>query len=354
MSHGIQKQLQVSYSDLISGQIDIGGRDIVIGFNEAPFRESVSDVFDIDSKLNARLLTYFLPAVSLARMQNRRPQLLIASGLFMALRWSAKSLEERKIMTINNHIKLDFLKSFFDTFFPDTFSVIEYIKVHDFLKFPEQAIDAFWNELKKRHPQELLPLEIKLLSFVGKRVEQNSGQVVAAAADLSSSQRHSLQTAIRYAISHIFTLADVYVDDDYIHNPRGYCTIGGHQEKYFNIVRTLAYQNQDLLRELFSVGRKFHIMDNILVTIDDPVAPAYNGATRSKNNGKHTLLDEVTFENELPVSYYDTRPRLLPSMKYFYTLVPKGEYEKFWSGYKSRYEDLKKRYAEAYEISEKF
>lgn len=348
MSQGIQKQMQVSYADLVSGTMDIGGRDIVIGFNEAPFRESSPGVFDIDSKLNARLPSYFLPAVSLAKMQNRRPQLLIASGLFMALRWSAKSLEERKVMTINNHIKLDFLKSFFDRFFPDTFSVIEYIKVHDFLKFPEEAIDAFWEELERRHPTELHPLKQKLLSFVGATFEPE--QSLAAAAELSPDQKNSLQTAIRYAISHIFTLADVYVDDDYIHNPRGYCTIGGHQEKYFNIVRTLAYQNQDLLRELFSVGHKFHVMDNVLVTIDDAVTPAYNGATRSKNNGKHTLLDEVTYENELPLSYYETRPRLLPSMDYFYSLVSKEEYEKFWQEYQLRYFDLKKRYAEAYNI----
>jgi hypothetical protein len=41
-------------------------------------------------------------------------------------------------------------------------------------------------------------------------------------------------------------------------------------------------------------------------------------------------------------------------MDYIYEFVTKERYQEFWNSYKPRYFDLKKRYREAYKLSEDF
>ena len=83
-------EIPVSRSELKNRHIDIGERTLIIGFNEPRFKKSKKnlEIGDIDSKLNARMITYFLPAVEIARMQNKRPRYFVMSALNSALKYS--------------------------------------------------------------------------------------------------------------------------------------------------------------------------------------------------------------------------------------------------------------------------
>lgn len=146
-------QLTLNRDELKNTDIDIEGKTIIIGFNEPKFKKSKKDIdeADIDSKLNARFITYFLPAIEVAKKQRKRPRFFIVSGLNMALKWNAETEEQKKIMMANNAIKIDFLKSFFEKFFPDDFSLIEYIIPQDILKVPEEKFLSLWKLIEKKY-----------------------------------------------------------------------------------------------------------------------------------------------------------------------------------------------------------
>ena len=101
--------------------------------------------------------------------------------------------------------------------------------------------------------------------------------------------------------------------------------------------------------ELLPAG-EISFFDNMKVIIETPekLPPPYNGAHREVK-GKDDL-DEVTYENSRGLGYYDDRPRHKIAMNYVYSLIPRADYEKFWNEYRIRYEDLKQRHLEAYEI----
>ena len=85
---------------------------------------------DLDSKLNARLPSYFY-LITIAKEQHRRPRLYVISGLNMALKWNAQTERQRKIMMIDNNLKLDFLRTFLEKYFYDDFSMVEYVIAQD-------------------------------------------------------------------------------------------------------------------------------------------------------------------------------------------------------------------------------
>ena len=162
--------------------------------------------------------------------------------------------------------------------------------------------------------------------------------------------KEKLQSAFKYALAHLFACGDINIGSDFSHNPKGYCSIGEHNEAVFNVVRSIGYK---ILKEVGEIIFDQEIMafENMKVVIDEAganVPPAYNGAFRKSRDEQ--WLDEVTYENEQSLSYYDGRPRLAPAMEYLYKLVPKDEYEAFWNSYQKRYFDLKRRYFEAYKV----
>ena len=124
-----------------------------------------------------------------------------------------------------------------------------------------------------------------------------------------------LLSAFRYAVLHLFALGDVNLDYDFIHNEKGYCSIGEHQELIFNVVREIGYE---ILKDIGEIvfEREVHCFKNPKIIIQDKgrVPPPYNGSFRS--NGNKNWLDEVTYENGNDISYYDTRPRLKPHMDF--------------------------------------
>lgn len=341
------KQLVIPRKDLKKENIDIEDKTIIIGFNEPKFKKSKKDLQegDIDSKLNARFITYFLPAVEIARMQKKRPRFCIVSGLNMALKWNADTEEQKKIMMANNAIKFDFLKTFFETFYVDDFSLIEYIIPQDVLKVPESRFLEFWNLIEKKHPEELEEIRFQFTKFLFPK-EFN----VKTYADLNEEQKEKLKTvdasvAFKYAIGHLFVLGDVNFEGNYIHNPNGYISVGGEAEIFFNVVRDLAYKILKDSGELFD--KQIIVYDNYKIILENEhkVPPPYNGMFEKKD------LLEVTYENEKSLDFYDTQEKLKSQMDYMYeNLISRKEYENFWNDYRKKYFDLKARYKEAYNI----
>lgn len=341
-------------SDLKNFSIDIGGRDILIAFNEPAFRFSREDLLegDIDSKLNARLVSYFLPAVEIARKQKRRPRMFIVSGLNMALKWNAKNEKQKKIMTIDNNLKMDFLREFFNKFFPNDFSIIEYVVAQDPIKIPEDKLLSLWKVLERRYPEQIAELKLTLAKYKKSRLFSNK-ELSEEALSFLNSNDIDLINAFKYAIAHIFALGDLNFEGNNIHNSIGYLTIGGPTEKPFNILRELSLKVlQDIAEIIFE--RDVLYLDNIKMIIENeknnPVP--YNGFFKSTSN--KTELVEVTFENEEPLSLYDNHQKLKGDMEYLHTLISKNEYAEFWNGYKKRYFELKERYREAYDLKEDF
>ena len=327
--------------------VDIGGRDVLIGFNEAPPRPGKEDQA-IYSQLNARLPAYFLPTVDLAQHQHRRPQLYIVSGINMAMRWNARTEGERLVLLINNKLKFAYLKAFFERFYPDHFSVIEYVVSQDPLRINNEQFTAIWRELKMRFPKRIRTVE-ELLARFRKPALFNRAVSKALLDRYIDEYQEEFESAVKYAVSHLFVLADINFDGNYYLNPNGFATIGGHQEAVFNEVRNLAFELLSKDSGLLQ-GNEVLIRDNVQIVLEEKenVPPAYNGATKGK--GSKRELDEVTYENARSLSYYSKRPKLKPEMDYLYDHVDRDTYERFWNDFRPQYEMLKARYEEAYKM----
>ncbi len=326
----------IKHDDLFKKNIDIKSSDIIIGINEPAFKKSNTKMLiaDLDSPLNARLITYFLPAVQIARMQSKRPRLIIITGINVALKYNSNNEHQRKIMYRNNILKLQFIDDTLKYFFPDVFSIVEIRQTFDFMKITENKLDELWEISEKRYPEKIKILKDKLIQF----------------SNINGQNENNIKNAFRYAIIHLFALGDINIDNDFIHNNSGYCSIGEHQELYFNTIRNIGY---DILKDIGEIffEREVHCYKNLKIIIEDEghVPPPYNGSFRSSRD--KTFLDEVTFENSKPLSYYDDRPRLKPHMDYLYKIIPKDKYNEYWKNYKDKYLKLKKRYNEAYNIN---
>lgn len=343
-----QRQIIIPREHLHSEKIDIGGRTLVTAFNEPKFRNpKYIQSHELDSKLNARLATYFLPAVELSRMQKKRSRLMIVSGINMALLWNAKNDEERKIMLANNSIKIDFLKQFFETFFSEDFSLVEFVVSQDPLKVSHDKFLALWNTIEKKYPEELKQVRFQLTKFLHPKKFN-----VASYADLDEERIKEMNNtditqAVKYAITHLFVFADINFKGNYIHNPNGYASFGGKNEEFFNIVRELAFTISKEYGELI-FDQEIEAFDNIKIVLEHEYKqpPPYNGSYTKEQ------LNEVTFENERSLDYYDNIKGLSAEMNYMYEhILPKAAYEQFWNAYRDRYLQLKSRYREAYEIS---
>ena len=212
---------------------------------------------------------------------------------------------------------------------------------------------SLWKVLERRYPKEIKDLKLTLAKY--KRPQLFNTETLSHEADkfLASSDA-DLIGAFKYAVSHLFVLADINFEGNYIHNPTGYLTIGGPTEETFNAIRGMALQVlEDIAEVVFE--RDVIYKDNMRLIIDSKThAPVpYNGSFESYGNDK-LRLGEVTYENSEPLSFYDGRDKLKPDMEYVYSLVGRDEYEEFWNDYKTRYFELKNRYREAYNLSEDF
>lgn len=333
-------QLVLEREALKRTPIDIGGRDIIIGFNEPALKFSKPSLEegDLDAKLNARLPAYFLPAVEVARMQAKRPRFWIVSGLNMAFKWNAKTERQKKIMAIDNRLKFDFLRTFFERFFPADFSVIEYTVAQDVLRVPEEKLLFLWALIEERHKEDIARLKLILARFKKPH----------------DFEHDDLVDAFKYAISHIFVFGDVNFEGNYILNPNGFLSIGGHQERIFNQIREYTIE---MIRERGEsiLGQKIIFQDNLKLVLENAIStpPPYGGSF--SGSGERRDYDEVIFENGRSLEFYDSHEKLQYEMRYMYEqLVPRQKYHDFWESYRERYFDLKARYREAYELAEDF
>jgi len=346
-------QLILKREDLKTAEIDIGGRDIIIGFNEPAFKvSSEGSEADLDSKLNARLITYFLPTIEVAKKQ-KKPRLILVSGLNIALKWNAKTETEKQIMKINNRLKFDFLKSFFAKFYPEVFSSVECVVAQDPIKISEDKLLEVWRLIEKRHPDEIFEIKLQLAKFRKPKLFNDENLSVEATEYLNSNDQN-LQNSFKYAISHLMALGDVNFESNFVHNPIGYLSIGGSQEKTFNVVRTYAYellQSQD--EDFF--GRKIILKNNLKLIIENPekTPPPYNGYYRK--NGDRLFLDEVTFENNRDLGFYNEHKKLKSEMEYLYqNFVSRDDLAKYWTEYRKTYFGLKEEFQRECGLEEEF
>jgi hypothetical protein len=352
---GSAKDIVVSRQKLNAHKWDIGGRDLFVAFNEPAFRFSRKNLLegDLDAKLNARLPSYFLPLVAVAMKQPKRPRMFVVSGLNMALKYNAQNDRQKTIMMINNYLKLDFLRVFFETFFADQFSIIEYIVAQDPIKIPDDKLLMLWKVLERRHPQQIEELKLTFAKYKRPRLFGGPELSEEAKAFLNS-QEEELIGAFKYAVSHLFVMADINFEGNYIHNPVGYLSVGGSNEKEFNVIRQLAFDTlQDIAELVFE--REVIYKDNLRLVVETkPHAPApYSGAFRTFGE-KRLELTEVTYENGADMDFYNDYDKLKPDMNYIYEFIPKERYQEFWLSYRDRYFDLKQRYREAYKLTEDF
>lgn len=349
------KDIVISRKKLSRRRLDIGGRDLLVGFNEPAFRFSKKQLAepDLDAKLNARLPSYFLPLVTVAQGQSRRPRMFVVSGLNMALKWNARTDRQKTIMLINNYLKLDFLRTFFETFFPDDFSVIEYIVAQDPIKITDDKLLALWKILERRYPGQIDELKMTLARYKRPQLFGNK-KLSDEAKTFLNSQDKELLDAFKYAVAHLFVMADINFEGNYVHNPVGYLTVGGPAEKTFNTIRELALRVLHDIAELV-FERDVICEDNIRLIVEEKskVPVPYNGYFQSYGEDKLKLV-EVTYENGENLDFYDGYEKLKPDMDYIYQFVSKDRYRQFWFDYKDRYMDLKRRYREAYGLAEDF
>jgi hypothetical protein len=349
------KDIVISRQKLSKHKLDAGNRDFLIGFNEPAFRFSSKRLLeaDLDSKLNARLPSYFLPMVAAAKKQQKRPRMFVVSGLNMALKWNAQGDRQKTIMLINNYLKLDFLRTFFETFFPNNFSVIEYIVAQDPIKISDDKLLALWKILERRYPEQVSELRLTLARY--KRPHLFNGQKLSEEAEVFlNSQDQELIGAFKYAVAHLFVMADINFEGNYIHNPIGYLTVGGPNEKTFNVIRDLALGVlKDIAELVFERDVIYKDYLRLVVETKSHAPPPYSGYFRTYGEGKLELI-EATYENGADLEFYDAYDKLKPDMNYIYEFIPKDRYQEFWSGYKSRYFELKQRYREAYKLAEDF
>ncbi len=338
-------QLVVNREDIKKLNMNIDNRTIIIGFNEPRLKKMKGQ--EMVTPLNARFITYFLPAVDLARNQERRPRFFIVSGINSALKWNARNDEERKIMLANNAIKFDFLRTFFEKYFRDVFSLVEYIIPQDILKIPEERFLTLWKLIEEEYGEELMEVKFQLTKYLYPKKFN-----VASLHQLSDAQKRELHQvdaslAFKYAITHLFIFGDINFEGNYFHDRDGYVSIGAEPEMFFNIVRNLVYR---VLKENDAniLGRDYILFDNMKIVYKNKHrAPVpYNGLFDEKKG-----FLEVTYENERKLDYYDTQEKLKDQMDYMYkNLLSREEYQKFWDEYRERYFDLKERYKEAYHI----
>ncbi|MFA6253819.1 MAG: hypothetical protein WC640_00980 [Candidatus Paceibacterota bacterium] len=348
------KDIIVERKNLRENHIDIEGRDMLIAFNEPSFKFSKKNLkeADLDSKLNARLVSYFLPMVEVARKQERRPRMFVVSGLNMALKWNAKNDHQKKIMAINNNLKFDFLKSFFEKFFPDDFSIIEYVVAQDPIKISENKLMGLWNVLERKYPKEIGETRLSLAKYKKSRLFGNK-ELSDEAISFVNSRDDDLINAFKYAISHLFAMGDINFEGNNIHNPVGYLTVGGSKEKTFNTIRKLALE---VLRDVAEIvfEREVIYTDNLrmIVEAENKAPVPYNGYFQSI--GGKTKLLEVTYENNKSLDFYGEHEQLKSDTDYIYSFIPRQEYERFWNDHRDRYLKLKRRYQEAYDLKEDF
>ncbi|MFA5021579.1 MAG: hypothetical protein WC508_00655 [Patescibacteria group bacterium] len=341
-------ELIIPRENLKNSKIDIHNKTIIIGFNEPKFKKSKEGLKegDIDSKLNSRFITYFLPAVEVSRMQNKRSRLFIVSALNFAFRFNAENEKQRAIMAANNAIKLDFLKKFFEKFFPNDFSIIETIVAQDILKVPESKLLALWSIIERKYPQDIQAVKFQLTKFLYPKLFNENSYEKLSAKQKDQLAKTDATDAFKYAIGHLFALGDINFEGNYIHNPNGYVSIGGEAEQVFNKVRDLAYGIiQDYAEIIFD--RKIILEDNYRIVLQNKhkVPPPYNGMFEKGE------LFEATYENNRDLDFYDNEEKVKDQMDYMYkNLITKKEYQKFWAEYKERYFNLKSRYQEAYGI----
>lgn len=342
-------QISIIRAELEKTPLDIGGRDIVMGFNEPSLKKSSKSVEpDLDSKLNARLPSYFLPAVILARQQKLRPRLIIISGINASLQWNVTDEVGKKIIMINNNLKTLFLKDFFHEFFINDFSIIEFFPMQDSLKISEEKLLQLWNSIEEKFSGEIETYTVELARYIyPKKFATETDKTKL------EKMKPELLRAFKYAVAHLFVAGDINFDGNYIHNPIGYCWIGGEKEETFNAIRMMALSVLRGVEEDF-FGRPVYLKDNINVVIkaEETVPPPYTGYY--SGNRDRRILNEVTYENDLGLGYYDTHEKLHFDMDFLYSYIDKGEYEKFWKNFEKRYIDLKKRYCEAYNLTENF
>jgi len=345
-------ELVIKRGALLESVLDIGGRDIFVAFNEPKFKFSDANLEepDLDAKLSGRFITYFLPAIYIAKQQKVRPRLFLISGLNMALKWNSYSERERKIMMVNNNLKLDFAEKFFERFFPDAFSIVETVVAQDPLKISEEKLLEAWDILEKEYPGEMREVKVALARFVEPKLFSDSDNLLEKAEAYFRNPNQELKNAFKYAISHLFVFADINFEGNYIHNPIGYLSIGGRQERYFNMVRWLGYKRfAKSAKEFF--GREVILRDNLKLVVEDEqkLPPSYNPTFIRRVGAVQT--EDVTFEDGRSLDFYDTYEKLRPEMQFMYDhFVPKDEYVTFWNSYRERYLDRKERYAEAYQL----
>lgn len=330
-------QIIIPRENLGKAKIDIWHRDIVIAFNEPEIKKTKKSL--IDSKLNFRLPTYFLPALEIARMQSIRPRLFIVSAITVALKWNTHTEKEQKILMINNNLKIDYLKEFFARFFPDDFSIIEFIFMQDPLKVSEDKLLWLWGILESNYPEEIKEITSVIARYKNINLDR---------------WKEELKDSFKYGISHLFGTGDINFEWNYIHNPIWYLTIWWSQEKVFNKIRDLSLKIiKKYGREIFD--KNLIIKDNLKLIVEskEKIPPAYTWYT--KKTWDKLYLEEVTYENWKKSEFYDNHKKLKYDMKYIYdNLISREDYEFFWDNYKSRYLDLKSRYREAYMMSEDF
>lgn len=347
-------QAIVKHEYLLKHSINIEGRDIIIGFNEPAFKiASKKNEHGFDSKLNARLISYFLPAVEIAKQQKYQPRLILVSGLNVALKWNASSEREKKIMAINNKLKFDFLNTFFNKFYPETFSNIECIVAKDPTKISEDKLLELWYAIEQKHPKEIYEIKFQLARFRKPKLF-NQDNISEEGKKYLSSNDPELLNSFKYAISHLLAMGDINFEGNFIHNQIGYLSIGGYQEKTFNTIRSYAYELLKSSGEKF-FGRKVIIKNNLKLIIENQehVPPPYNGFY--KKNGDKLLLEEVTYENNREIDFYDNHKKLKYEMQYIYqNLISEIEYAKFWNEYRKKYFKLKTKYKEIYRLEDDF
>jgi len=253
-------------------------------------------------------------------------------------------------------IKFDFLRQFFEVFFQDEFSVIEYIVSQDVLQIPEQKIAYIRNYLSEYHHDELDEVRFQLAKFMFPKRFNVDKYAKLDAIKRKELDEVDITNAFKYAVSHLFVFGDINFVGNYIHNPKWYVSIGNEHEVFFNKVRNLAFS---ILKKSWSFifGREVIAKDNLKIVIQNAykVPPPYNGCSKTvgSNNKRRIELCEVTYENERSLDFYETQEKLKDQMQYMYkNLIPKHTYQEFRDVYRKRYFDLKARYKEAYEITQ--
>lgn len=279
-------------------------------------------------------------------MQKKRLRFFVVSGLNMALKWNAQNEAQKAIMIASDAIKFDFLRHFFETFFPSDFSIIEYVVPQDILKVPEAKFLALWHLVENKYPNELKEIRFQLTKFLHPKQFNVKTYDALSKDQVAKLKFIDASVAYKYAIGHLFALGDLNFEGNYVHNPNGYLSIGGEHEIFFNKVRDLASETfKDMGQMLFD--RQVIVKNNYRIVLQNAykVPPPYNGMFSEKE------LLEVTYENAKTLDYYDSQIKVQDQLQYMYdNLVPKVEYKKFWNSYRARYFDLKARYKEAYHI----